>query len=81
MDGHHDVAGLATKTGLELNELIAQLQRTCGIKTDVQNNLAALHKLTWHLHRTIDLHGYIRRVRVIGAPLVHGPNEIRTSRG
>ena len=44
-----------------------------------EDNLAALHKLTWHLHRSIDFHGHVRRERVIGTPLVHGPNEIRTS--
>jgi hypothetical protein len=48
--GHHDVARHAAEAGLELDELVAQLQAAGGLEADVEHDLVVLHVLHRHLH-------------------------------
>ena len=78
VDRHHDVTGFAAETGFELNEVIAQLQRTGGVHADVEHDLPALHIFTRHLDRVVNLDGDIGREPIFGTPVVQRPNQIGT---
>ncbi|KDA51751.1 hypothetical protein L963_1432 [Leuconostoc mesenteroides subsp. cremoris T26] len=79
-DGHADLARRAGEARLELDEVVAELERTGRVEADVQHDLAVLHILARHLHGIVDLHRDIGREAVVGAPLVQRPDQVRTCR-
>ncbi|MNT72849.1 hypothetical protein D3C72_2114870 [compost metagenome] len=76
-DRHTDLARRAGEAGLELDEVVAQLQRAGRVEADVQHDLAVLHVLARHLDGVVDQHRDIGREPVVGAPLVQRPDEVR----
>ncbi|AOW12292.1 hypothetical protein LPB72_15175 [Hydrogenophaga crassostreae] len=57
---NHYFSGHTSKTGLELDEIVAQSQPAGGIHSDVENNLTFFNELHRHLHRRIHLHRKVR---------------------
>lgn len=80
VDWNHHFARDATKTCLELDEIIAQREVTRGVKAGIEDNLVVFDKLPRHLHRIIHGHRQVGSEAVVTAPFVQRPDEIRACR-
>ena len=80
VDRHDDLARRAAETRLELDEVVAELQRAGRLEADVEHDLAVLHVLASAPARCVDEHRDIRREAVVGAPVVQRADQVRAGR-
>ena len=81
-DGAHGrphVKRYASETGAKTHGIVGQLEIVRGRLTDVKNDFAVLDMFLRHsdaVKRRID--NDMRRMAIVGHPLVHGANQVRT---
>src|SRR5574343_296779 len=78
---HRQIARHATKTGLEFNEVVTDLQLVGRTRAEIEDDLPITYEFTRHPGAFIDINRDMRREAAVTAPLPESAKQVRLGRG